>query len=420
MVKLRISREFNPREVLSSFTIALILSAQYWVTIAESYLNLGGGTFTFIMTIILVLGIASFLGDPVAVVSRKFFLLLALVLTAYLLTCIFAGKRSNLLLTDFIGFCLLPIICGGMIRPDYKKVLSYTMYFLCAGIPVFEKLFAKGNVGSAYDAVSMGTAYALLPVICAGIIHFLFYKKESTPIEKFLYVVNIIYIISFVLRSYRGALVSLIVTLMIGWLFSRQGKPIKKKTVMIGLAVLVLLTLFFANSRSIFSLITSFVSKHNIKIAFIDKMRFLAVGNDISHGRTEIWAVAFKKFLQRPIFGHGMATFQYYEGIVFPHNFILQFLYDGGIVLAVPLLYILVSELLRAVKSTRYSESEKFVFIILIAGTSIPRALVSAESWRLMIFWLLMGTLANQKRAKNLEKIGKGQILVDGETGFET
>lgn len=387
-------------EVLSSLCISIIICAQYISTVLGLFTNSEGGYFSIVIITALILLVISSLVHPLSMVTSNFFYLVYLVVFAFILTHFLVPSHTNLAIIDYIGMCLLPLICGGILKPNYKLILKINMFILCISIPVINELFTKANNGTAYDAIKMGTSYAILPVVSSGIIHFFFYRKQSSIIEKVLYVICCVYICAFIPMSYRGALIALLLVCFLGWYYSSlYKKDNKKRTIAVTLIVIVLI-MFFLNTESILRFAYSVLQNKGIKIAFIDKYMFLLSENDISHGRIEIWKIAISGFFDSPIWGHGLATFLYYTGYVFPHNFILQFLFEGGIILTIPIMYFLLKGLLVTRKKYYYCEREKFTVILLLACTSLPHILVSAESWRVMLFWLMMGIMGNKSNAK--------------------
>ena len=60
----------------------------------------------------------------------------------------------------------------------------------------------------------------------------------------------------------------------------------------------------------------------------IDKnMRMIAEG-DMSNGRDYIEGIALHKIAESPIFGYGLDQFENNTGMVYPHNFVLQMVFQ--------------------------------------------------------------------------------------------
>ena len=87
--------------------------------------------------------------------------------------------------------------------------------------------------------------------------------------------------------------------------------------------------------------ILEFASKY-INSNFINKMLKLRAEQNVSNNREDLYTLSFNLIPNHPIFGHGISSFAFYTGEVYPHNLFVQLLFDGGIVLfllvAIPLL----------------------------------------------------------------------------------
>lgn len=388
--------------VLSSLTIAMIVSSQYLAAVLGLYLNSESGWFPIIISFTVVLMIGCFLLQPTRWMPVPAFALTSVLIIYYIITLMAFGDRTNLGTTDFLCMCLVPILAGVFLKPNYRMAMTMMMTFLLLGVPVFQGLFTKGNNGSVYDAVSMGRSYAILPLLVAGILHFTFYRKTADAFEKILYIVCCCFIIQFVVMSYRGALLSLFIAFFFAFrYFGREQKlSIKQQLAFLCLALIALVVIF--NWQAVLHFISLELSKRNIRIAAIDKALYLlsVSGTEEDHSRISIWVQALQGIADLPIFGHGLSTFQYYTGIVFPHNFVLQVLYDGGVVLGVPLIWILLSGLKKMFGKIKEEYPDKFAFLIMLCCSSIPRAIVSAECWRILALWLLYGFLLSISRGE--------------------
>ena len=387
----------------STWAITILFSSQYISTVLGIYLG-SGDYFSLVMSAGVVLGIIPLMFKrDVFEVRKDFFLLILLVLFYYFGTFFLYPGRTNVSIVDFIGMCLVPCFFGGMLQPHYKQVLKNTMYLMCFSLPVINLLFAKGNgIYSSYDAITMGTSYAVLPVIMAGIVHFVFFRNESSRIEKVFYLISFIYTFYFITMSYRGALVALFVTIFFSWYFTSERKN-KSNAIIIVSILGILGIIVWYNFNTIIVWLSNVLDSLNIKIALIDKTLSLTETSGLMHGRIDIYKAAITGFLEKPIFGHGVASFKYFTGIEFPHNFILEFLYDGGLILTSIILMLLISGLKRVNFITRTDSEDKFAFIVLIASISLTRTMVSAEVWRVILFWMLMGIITNNRQLESFE-----------------
>ncbi|MCF1600644.1 O-antigen ligase family protein [Tetragenococcus halophilus] len=404
---IRKNKKDSHSQLFGSMAIAILIGAQYLNTILGLYINSSEeGYLTLIIGIVTILSVISFIYRPNVIVNIKYPALLGIIIVAFLLTVSLTNGKSDLSIADFLGMCLVPLICGGVLKPDFKKVLSYCMCMIILSIPVANDLFAKSNMGQEYDAIKMNVSYAIIPIIGAGILHFFFYRKESNIFEKLLYVVLALITMMFVAMSYRGALVALMVVLFAGFMLSGNIKwRTIKRTISITLCFFIIIFLLLVDINSVLLKVSTFFHSNNINIAFIDKTSFLSSTGSLLHGRLDIWQSAIQGFKESPLYGHGMATFQSYTGYEFPHNIILQFLFDGGLLLAIPLLGYVANGIIRSFTVIRVVNKDKFVLILLLLCISLTRAMMSAEVWRIILLWLFMGMVASDYSKKSRNEI---------------
>lgn len=380
---------------LSAWALTLILCSQYLSTVLSLYIDA-----SFFAPIILgaaFLSVIALILQKEWVIRPTFVMLIGVILIFAVGTQLYNPGQSSISALDLIVMCLVPCIFGGLLKTNYELVLRYAMYLLLPGLPVFTKLFAKGNnIYADYDAVTMGTAYALLTVLAASVLHFIFFRKQSGRFTKLLYLVTLVYLAAFTVMSYRGALAALFVTAVLALAFTIKNKARYLPALLI-LAPLVLL--LFLNLNTVFTAVRDMLAEQNIRIAFIDKTLALGADSNLLHGRAEIYAEALRGFLDSPVYGHGLASFYAYTGYEFPHNFMLQFLFDGGLLLFIGMMWLLISGLTKAICVTRKTDTAKFAFLLLVAGISLSRLMVSAETWRIIAFWMMFGAVTNNSDA---------------------
>lgn len=386
-------------KTLSNLCVVLLVCSQYLTTILGCYFPGKSDFFTLVIGLIVALFFVKLLYSPVRWVGKKFFFYAVLIVSAYGLTLFLCSERTNLTPIDFFGMCFIPFLIGGVLDYDGKTVIKWTMNMIVLAMPVFQLVFVKANAGTAYDAVSMGSSYALVPVIGAALVHFMLFRKESTVFDKISYFLNIVFLISFIQMSYRGPLVCLAVLFILCFIYNTAKQGITKQNVfkIVLLSIIILLVLIYLDQ--IFIFLYNILSEKNIRIAFLDKNRFLTstAEGDLVHGRTIIWKTAWEGFIESPFWGHGLATFLYYTGYIFPHNFFLQLLYDGGLLLTIPIVSMIMSGIKHSVMKCQ-SAPGQFAFVIFAGGIALTRALISAEMWRIILLWLLLGYLSDNRR----------------------
>ena len=72
-----------------------------------------------------------------------------------------------------------------------------------------------------------------------------------------------------------------------------------------------------------------------------------------------------------------------------PHNFVLQLLYEGGILMFLLVVIPLAKIVLFVLKSNAIPPIDYAMFVCLFA-ISVPKVLVTSELWTVQCFWLLL------------------------------
>lgn len=138
-----------------------------------------------------------------------------------------------------------------------------------------------------------------------------------------------------------------------------------------------------------------YLKSRGLNFHFIDKTLNLSTEGDLSNGRTGIYPLVFQEFLNRPIFGHGFDVFNETGLYEYPHNFLLQIIYDGGIVM---ILVMLVPTISRMLASFKQDNRNQLILLIFLLFISVPGASFSGDLWQLKNLWLLIGMLLCNNR----------------------
>lgn len=399
-------RRDKEKNGLNNFIVALMISSQFINTMFSSYFGIGISYFSVVLILVSVLLIYSFLRGNLRNLNTKFIAMLVLLIISYIMTMLFQANKSNLVVIDFVGMCILPFIVGALVKADYSKVMRNIMFFLCLGLPILNDIFTKSNNGTNYDAVSMGISYAILPMITSGVYYFFINRKKLNLLDRILVCIAFIFVFNFFIKSYRGALLCFFIA--VTYIVITYNENVKKSRIIRNIIILMILILAILFRNNILLMVKSFFGAFNINVASIEKILYLAEAeDDISNGRAEIYKIAIEKFAEKPVFGHGMSTFLYNEGIIFPHNFFLQLLYDGGIIMFIYFMVYIIRGFIVFRKKRNSEESTQKVFFIMLMCISIPRVMVSAEIWRVISLWMFMGMLSQYNR-KEIDKSNEG------------
>ena len=184
----------------------------------------------------------------------------------------------------------------------------------------------------------------------------------------------------------RGALVSLLVSIILLFIY-RNNKQIHlfSREILLLTLVALLLTIFFNDIViAIYEFLYS-VDIYSISIErTIEKMNGKGT---LDSGRSMLYASAINGFVNSLIIGNGIGSFDNYSG-AYPHNLFLQQLYEGGLLFGMPISIVTLYSFrllnCRLGKAYRY-------FLIYLISSSIIHLLFSSYFWVSSLYWFLVG-----------------------------
>ena len=311
----------------------------------------------------------------------------------YVITYLVIGG-SSLSLSFFGVFVFLPLFIPVLVDIEVKHLLR--LIFI---IPSFGILRASSILLlTSRRVMTMGDCYALLiPIIAALTYMMTFYKEDKQKTKLLLLpclIVNFIYYMRIVMYGSRGPILSVFLCFVFLLLFKGKDNVAENKQIWKMIVYTVLIALFMLYFWEILRFVYVFASRIGLNIRAIDKVYMLRQTSTIWNGRDGIVAITLEGIIDRPILGHGISTFQKNTGIIYPHNFILQILYDGGIVLFIPLIIPFISGIIKVI---RFGSTDDMALFSLLFFSSVPGALFSGDCWKNGCLWLLIGMLIASK-----------------------
>lgn len=321
--------------------------------------------------------------------SQVVFLLIYLLLF-YGYTDFFIGPpRTRLPLLLAFVLCALVIPCITMI--DTKYFLRGLMFFPSFAIFRLDTVFS--SVKDWTDAISMDASYAFLIPIIASIVYIKTYLKfDDGHIRKVMLVlclINSIFFAQLFLHGSRGPLLSIFLLLL--FLFTiRKKEDASGVGVLRGKAsfVLIGLLIFFSGYILIFNVIIDMLSVIGVESHALVKILDLESSGDVSNGRAYLNTLTLNGIWESPIFGNGFDRYHANTNNLYPHNFILQILYDGGILYFFIIITPVVMGLIRLFKKCN---NDEFAMITVLMFASVPGALFSNNLYASSILWLFFG-----------------------------
>lgn len=327
-------------------------------------------------------------------ISRTLIMMVFLLMAFYWYTIQFIGP-PKINITMFSIFVIVSMIVPNIVRVNAKVFIKGIMLLPAFAIFRIDSVFR--SVSDWRTTISMDTSYAFLVPICATIVYMYLYYREDEKCDKImtfvLFVINMIFFLRILQFGSRGPILS--VLLMIAFLYlikQPESIGVRKKNQIMLICVLGFIILYFS-FYSIISAISSSSDFLGMRLHFVEKMVRLNAEGDISNGRDLINEIAISGIIDNPILGHGLDRFDANTGFLYPHNILLQILYDGGILiflcLIVPLIK-LISQLLSNCNKGEYA-----VFTVLFFS-SVPGAFFSGDMWGLARFWLFYGFMLSR------------------------
>lgn len=289
---------------------------------------------------------------------------------------------------------------GSLLIVNYKYDFELLMKVLVLASLAMAPVILTSNYSRfSYDAGNdewMMTIYAIVPLMIASIYYLFFGKKFWFKILSLANLVS--YFPMFVLHASRGAVVTIVFAFFIFIIQKQLKKGISKKIlIMEGVIMLVVLVL-------VFELFITYMQQ----LASIFDLRWLikfVYEEDISNGRSPIYTMAFDGFKDSPIIGNGIASFADYAPDVYPHNFFLQMLYETGILMFLPITYLVYRSIMVIINKRKCAFDYRIITFLFII--SVVQLLFSSFFWKRqqfwMLIWMMLFSLIEKKQIKNIK-----------------
>ena len=281
-------------------------------------------------------------------------------------------------------FCVASLL--GMYKCDTERFLKYLSLMTLLILPFYNSIFIEMNSTKYNTGIAMGLSYAMFPMLLGSLFHFVFYRDKAKVWQYGIYIIAAFLLINLILKGTRGILLSVVVAIAL--IFLKGGAKSGTNGVKVAIVAIcsVLIAVFFYD---ILEWLKDFLDAFGIDAYFLEKIALLQERGDITNGRNEIYRFSFEEIMKSPFFGHGLSTIYVNSGfrIIYSHNFILQLMYDGGLLLTVPVLLIIGRAIYCAFTQEDKNESIFTLFFIVFC---LPRSFVSGDIWQNGFFWLFV------------------------------
>lgn len=338
------------------------------------------------------------------------YLLLVLILL-FLISSMF-GPKMSVSFPMFVLLTLFPIAIPLMGKLNAKIVLFWGMVFSFPAVIFSDVIFITSG---AHNTISMGTSYAFLFSIMASILYFLLYFKDDKGTRRVVAIMlgmSNAYLLWKILQfGSRGpiAATACLVAFLICFQYDKDQKKIRiagRKT-----AVLVLVSfILLLNIWSIMEIAVEILARYDLQINIFNKMIRLNEQHNLFNGREINVNAAMIGIRKNPIIGNGMASYQYYTGYPYPHNLILQLMYDGGIILT---LLVMVPVIIAGRNWYRRCNISDYALVVLTLFSGVFPSFFSGDIWTSELLWVCFSILLTHsaKKKKGVQNVERSYHL---------
>lgn len=321
------------------------------------------------------------------------FLIIYLVLF-YFITQLFVGV-PRVSIPFFLVFTLCSIFIPQISVIDGRLFSKAIMFFPFFGIFRTHQVFLM-SFQYVQAGIVMETSYSFLPPIIANIVYLFIYYKQETRTDKLitiiLTIINSYYFLQLFTFGSRGPLFAVISVIIFLYIVKPNIRGVKINYRKLSTVTLITVPLIMSIGY-LFVKISDIFSDFGIESYAINKIIALNSEGDVSNGRNSLLALSFDGFLDSPLLGNGLDQFYKNTGNFYPHNFIVQTLYDGGLVLFFVLLIPIINGIRKFYKTCMidgYSAISILLFIF------VPYAMFSQDMWEISGLWVFFGAVLSK------------------------
>lgn len=324
--------------------------------------------------------IYSFNKNNKAPLNKKIFLYSILLVVYFLISIIF-HPYSYFSLIEFLMLYLLAYATYVFADINHKRrYLNIFLLILCL-LPTYNIIlffisiymsFHTGELISWHgwaDNYRFFDSMLILPIFLC-----LYFATNKNVFSKYFFILYFFYILMLFFDGARSALLSIIIPSFLALFIYPNNRKILSVSIIIFFLAFILHTLYLRFSP----------------------LSISTIFRDTTSGRYDLWLYGLKRFLEKPLFGHGGANFSLdtHVFLTSPHNLMIQFIAEWGIggVLLIFLLFLLYFHLLKNIRNL-----SPFIFLcavaILIDGLFSGLFILPMSQ---MNFMLVIGLLLNQ------------------------
>lgn len=383
-------REINRGSFISSVLAAIYIE----VPVINAFCVVEFGTLMtelYVISTILIISAGTLQGTIFKNKRTSLIIFTSLVLLSYYyITSLFYEPKVGA--PYFFLQALFPFIIPSLLKIDWSTFLKTVIIVTIPCLFLASSIF---QLDDNRDSIGMGASYTFLLPVIASIGYLIWRNRIDTGWTKRIFIIlsiaNCTILLPWLLLfGNRGPLLSIILFLMFAWatFYSEEAPHLRiiKVRFYIVSILIFLLFLFFV---PLLNLLFDYLSSRGVEIYSIDKFLLLMDdGRGIGNGRDNITELTLKAIPESILWGHGVASAPRVIGYVYPHNFVLQLLLDGGLILSSIVLVPFVKGFVSWVK---YCNNIEYLVILILLASIIPGAMVAGELWQNFNLWFIIG-----------------------------
>ncbi len=378
-----VDQRSKQRELYESILIALFINVPAVnIVIASIIPSLSNGVMTILYLVLICLFLFDYFLHYIKrsrIESINSVMVVFTIIIAYVLTWIKIGNQLSL--SNLIIYVFLPLLIISQMDINGELVVKFCVLIPVIGVPFFQKVFQQTN-----NSISMGLSYAFLPAVVFAISYLLTCDRKN-KLMTIAALVDLIYFLLIFLYGSRGVVLSGCIAVFIMWLIRKKLNHESDPNFDLKIVCVSVVTIIIVIFRwQIVYFLYDFFSGNGITVEFFDKIIRLQKLGGVDNGRSDINKVFLAEFVKKPLFGHGIKSFAYYTGIIYPHNFLYQMLFDIGIIGTLIIIVPILTSAMKIFK--RIGNYENSTVLIALICASVPGALFSGDLWLNPLLWL--------------------------------
>lgn len=373
---------------------------QYLITI---WFNIGSVMtmlYTVIPALILLFGLLTKKEHKIKVTPFYYLVVIYVLLLYYLTITDKTGKEPFTQLNSFLVCTVFAFVIPLFSSVKSEIVIKATMLLPIPVVFRLEQVFLQNMINET--TMTMGQSYAFLTPIIASIVYLFYFFKQDNVIGKIVGILgcsaNLVFLLRLLMYGSRGPVLSIILLILFLYIVKipsqeENGIKIIKKRLLLGIFTSVIIYVILS------SFLLPSLNRIGESFNFINKTLTLADEGDVSNGRYEIFPVIVNGFMDNPIFGHGFDLFYLVGLYYYPHNFLYQTIYDGGLLM---FLIVIVPVVVLGYRQLKTQNRESIILLVLLFFISVPGATFSGDLWQQSNLWLLAGTVLCNNRISSI------------------